>query len=107
MIIFLIANEKPKVLRFAKIKILPTTACPECRRCPKPEYLCGQGYGKQRTEKGDSGSALVYNDPKKGNVIIGVDAAGYWVQNHTEKITAFTKVTHFLDWIGKETGIKA
>lgn len=85
------------------MKILPTTAGSSCNNCQKPGYFCTK---EQNTKSGDSGSAVVYNDHKKGNVIIGVVSGDCNFRNHTYQVSFFIKVTHFLDWIGKETGIK-
>lgn len=68
-------------------------------------HLCADGSGGRGSCDGDSGGPLVYNQ-KNIDYQVGVTAFGSAGGCEIGFPTVYTKITNYLEWISKKTGLK-
>merc|ERR1711964_25812 len=103
-LIFPNININPKELNEVTVKVWAPQACQK----KYPGYkiddgmLCAASPNKD-TCQGDSGGPLTFTPAGQGKpVLVGITSWG--IGCATQQPGVYTKVTHYLDWIAKQTG---
>lgn len=89
-----------QLLQHAKLQVISNYECSKTFDNIYSTTLCAQGANYQSTCRGDSGGPLVLNR----NILVGLSSFG-WKSCTAGKPNGFTRVTSYLDWISKNTGI--
>nr|AYV99565.1 venom polypeptide [Dolopus genitalis] len=100
------ADSEPgsSVLKFVNRKILDNSDCQQFFGLILKTQLCMEGRNRKATCQGDSGGPLAIEDSDGSKVIVGLTSfGGYSCEKGIPVV--FTRVSSFLDWINKHTGI--
>lgn len=85
-----------RYLMFSEDNGIPTDNCN--RNNADPSLICTRGGGNSGTQKGDSGGALICDE-----TVVGI--VSYGIRRSPDKVSGYTRVDHYLDWISHETGM--
>lgn len=87
-------------MKYATLQVISNYKCTKTFYNIYSSILCAQGAHNESICRGDSGGPLVVNR----NILIGIVRFSGWSCN-VGNPSGFTRITSYLDWISKNTGI--
>ena len=94
-------HSQPRVLKTVNLPVVPDKQCSNKPFIPQ-QMICVGGTETENTCQGDSGGPLAIREPE-GNTVIGITSFG---PKNCNGPTVFTKVSYYLPFIKKVTGIR-
>lgn len=95
----------PKKIHWVKVPVMSNSACASYYRQPlvRDIHICISPIEGRSTCKGDSGGPLVLADGSR--TLVGTTSFGLASSCEKDVPNVFTRVTSYLEWIAKQTGI--